>query len=479
MKRILLALFALIGLGLLAACATPDVLPLTPTVGEIPVAQNTVLVPSAAAPPSTFTPTSAPTTLPEPPFSTPLPGWLWYQSGDGAYTITYPSLWQVQNSGAGGTVFSAPETGSQVRISRRVVPTANEAEGNAAALPDEPSTTSTPSPPTCTDWLARVSTHPSDFPGVPVGLEMALNATFGGQPAFFHFSPAPGGGGGSSAVLLFCAEGTVVSLYFQSATDALVPDEAVIYQQMITSLIWQGHAAASPDIPTAWMTGETLVIHWPQLKPVFLSAEKQLFYEAGFAATVLEFDVGTFEVMTDEGEVMRVRGRSYTFSRHLPLGQENGAAATFPEPGDHVFLVGYPVTTADGEPFFTAQYLAVERDGQWQTVGFQTTFDLAYESPDPDLFNHYPQDQPIHLRFLGTVAQIMPYLVDETGNPMTEDELADIAPSQWVLAYGVLLTPENPHLQLEELYALEGTCYPIAAVELDCYPWRHIYPPNP
>ncbi|MEI2608448.1 MAG: hypothetical protein V9G20_07430 [Candidatus Promineifilaceae bacterium] len=206
MKRILLALFALIGLGLLAACATPDVLPLTPTVGEIPVAQNTVLVPSAAAPPSTFTPTSAPTTLPKPPFSTPLPGWLWYQSGDGAYTITYPSLWQVQNSGAGGTVFSSPDTGSQIRISRRTVPTANEAEGNAAApLPDAPFATTTPSPPTCTDWLTNVRANQSSFPGLPVTMTMdiAYNATFSGQPAFFHFSPAPGGGG--SGPVPFCS----------------------------------------------------------------------------------------------------------------------------------------------------------------------------------------------------------------------------------------------------------------------------------
>lgn len=480
MKRILLALFALIGLGLLAACATPDVLPLTPTVGETPVAQNTVLVPSAAAPTHTSITTVSPTTPPELPLPTLLPGWAWYQSGDRVYTIAYPQQWQVQNSGAGGIIFSSPDTGSQIRISRRTVTTASEAEGNAAALPDTPAATTTPTPPTCTDWLTNVRANQSSFPGLPMTMTMdiAYNATFSGQPAFFHFSPAPGGGGSDSALLLFCEAGAIVSLYYQNATDTRLPDEAAIYLQMVESLIWRGRAAAPLDIPTAWATGETLVIRWPQLEPVPLSAEEQLLYEAGFEATVTEVDAGKFEVVTDEGEVMRVRGRSYTFSHNLPVGQENIAAATFPEPGDRVFLVGYPVTTADGEPFFTARYLAVERDGQWQTVGFQTTFDLAYESPDPDLFKHYPSEQPIHLRLLGTLEQIRPYLVAETGQPITGDVWADIEPSQQVFAYGVLLTPENPHLQLEELYALEGTCYPIAAVELDCYPWQRVYPPD-
>ncbi len=474
MKRILLALFALIGLGLLAACATPDVLPLTPTVGEIPVAQNTVLVPSAAAPTHTSITTVSPTTPPELPLPTLLPGWAWYQHIDGVYTIAYPQPWQVQNSGAGGIIFSSPETASQIRLSRRTMSEESGTEGGAAALPD--SATATPAPPTCTDWLATVQANQNSFPGLPTGLHIAFNATFGGQPAFFHFSPAPGGGGSDSALLLFCEAGAIVSVYYQNATDTRLPDEAAIYLQMVESLIWRGRAAAPLDIPTAWATGETLVIRWPQLEPVPLSAEEQLFYQAGFVATVTEMDAGKFEVMTDEGEILRVRGRSYTFSDGLPLGQENPLTPTFPEPGDRAFLIGYPVTSSTGEPFFTAHYLAVERDGQWQTVGFQTTFDLTHESPDPNLFRQYPQDQPIRLRFLGTLSQIMPYLVDEAAQPLVEDIVAGVEATQRVIAEGILLTPENPQLRLESLYVLVGECYPIADIELDCYPWQRLYP---
>lgn len=482
-RRLSYLLMVIIIVLFLDACttlpSTPDSsLMITPTITSV----NESTVPYISTPTVESTPTInvpstvSPTALPETPLPTLPIGWVWYQSVDGVYAIAYPQQWQVQNSGAGGIIFSSLDTGSQIRISRRTVPTANEVEGNAAALPDAPSATATPTPPTCTNWLTSVSTHQSDFPGVPVGLDMTFNATFSGQPAFFHFSPAPGGGGGASAVLLFCTEGTIVSPYFQSASDALVPEEATIYQQMIASLMWRGDAAAPLDIPTTWMTGETLVILWPQLEPALLSAEEQLFYETGFEATVIEFEAGTFEVMTDGGEVMRVRGRSYTFSRSLSLGQESAAAAPFLEPGDRVFLVGYPVTAPGGEPFFTAQYLAVERDGAWQTVGFQTTFDLSYEQLTPNLLQHYPQDQPLRLRFLGTLAQLLPYLVNTTGQPLTEADLQSVSITQQVLAYGILFTPESPQLQLEELYALEGVCYPIAEIERDCYPWQRVYP---
>ena len=475
-RRLCYRLIIIAGLFLLNACTTPPITPtLTLTSVAMTVAETTML-PDSPTPTIAVTPTASPTPIPEPTLLPPMPGWAWYQSIDGVYTIAYPQPWQVQNSGAGGIIFSSPETASQIRLSRRTMSEESGTEGGAAALPDTPSATTTPAPPTCTDWLATVRANQSSIPGLPTGLDIAFNATFGGQPAFFHFSPAPGGGGSDSALLLFCEAGAIVSLYYQNATDTRLPDEATIYLQMVESLIWRGRAAAPLDIPTAWMTGETLVILWPQLEPVPLSAEEQLFYQTGFVATVTEVDVGKFEVMTDEGEVIRVRGRSYTFSGGLPLGQENPSAPTITEPGDRVFLVGYPVTSSTGDQFFTAHYLAVERDGQWQTVGFQTTFDLAHESPDPNLFRQYPQDQPIRLRFIGTLAQLIPYLVDEAGQPLVEDIVNGVEATQQVIAEGILLTPENPQLRLESLYILVGECYPIADIELDCYPWQRLYP---
>jgi hypothetical protein len=315
------------------------------------------------------------------------------------------------------------------------------------------------------------------MPGIPAGMELDFNATFSGRPAFFHFSPPPGGGGGSSAVLLFCQAGTIVSLYYQSASNVLLPAEAAIYQQMLANFIWRGQPAVPLDVPTDWATGYHLAVIWPQLEPVPLSAEEMRPYQEGFEVAVTEVDPGRFVVMTDDGQTIVLRGRYYFFDGGLTPGLENPPVTAALEPGERVFLVGRPVASPAGEQFLDGRYLAVERAGQWQTIGFQTTFDLAYESLAPELLAHYPQDQPIRLRLIGTLEQIMPYLVDEVGTSFTGAGLEEVKPTQQLLVHGILQTPDNPQIQLEELYILEGDCRPIADYELDCYPWQQLYPP--
>ncbi|KXK10546.1 MAG: hypothetical protein UZ22_OP11002000691 [Microgenomates bacterium OLB23] len=165
-RRLSYLLMVIIIVLFLDACttlpSTPDSsLMITPTITSV----NESTVPYISTPTVESTPTInvpstvSPTALPETPLPTLPIGWVWYQSVDGVYAIAYPQQWQVQNSGAGGIIFSSLDTGSQIRISRRTVPTASEVEGNAAALPDAPSATATPTPPTCTNWLTSVSTH--------------------------------------------------------------------------------------------------------------------------------------------------------------------------------------------------------------------------------------------------------------------------------------------------------------------------------
>lgn len=470
---------------LLSACTTlpttlaPTLTPKTTTVVE------TRILPASAMPTIVVTPTLLPTAVPEPTLPPLMPGWTWYQSPGGVYTVAYPPQWQTLDSGGAGIfIFSSPETNSQIRISTYSVSGKSGTDDGTSRLPDAPSATATPSPPACsfsdgTDWLDTVRANWSSFPGIPAAMGLAFNATFGGQPAFFHFSPPPGGGGSFSAVLLFCDAGSIVSLYYQSATDVLLPAEAAIYQQMVASFTWRGQTAAPLEMPTSWMTGEALAIRWPQLKPIPLSAEEMLLYHEGFVATVTELDPGVFEVMTDDGETIRLRSPSYFFNSGLVPGQEDIPTVAPLEVGERVFVVGRPVISPTGEQFLSGQYLAVERAGQWQIVGFQTTFDLAYESLAPELLRRNPQDQPIRLRLLGTWEQIAPYLVDEVGSLFAEALLSEIQAAQQVIIHGVLLTPDNPRLQLEELFILKGNCQEIADYELDCYPWQRLYPPVP
>jgi len=258
-----------------------------------------------------------------------------------------------------------------------------------------------------------------------------------------------------------------------------LPAEAAIYQHMLANFIWRGQTARPLDIPTDWVTGYHLAAFWPQLEPVQLSAEEMRPYQEGFEATVTEVDPGIFVVMTDDGQTIAGRGRYYFFDGGLTPGQENPPVTTALEPGERVFLVGRPVASPGGEQFLDLQYLAVERAGQWQTVSFQVTFDLAYESLDPELLAHYPQDQPLRLRLLGTFEQIAPYLVDEAGTLFTEAGLEEVEPTQQLLVHGILQSPNSPQLRLEELFVLEGDCQLIGDYERDCYPWQRLYPPVP
>lgn len=480
-----LIVVVIVGLFLLSACTPLSTTPtpaLTPTTMAV---VETGILTALATPTIAVTPTFLPTDIPEPTLASLMPGWIWYQSPNGVYTVAYPQQWQtLESGGAGIFIFSSPETNSQIRISTYSVSGKSGTDDGTSRLPDAPSVTVTPSPPACsfsdgTDWLDTVRANRSSFPGIPVAMGLAFNATFGDQPAFFHFSPPPGGGGSFSAVLLFCDAGSIVSLYYQSATDVLLPAEAAIYQQMVASFTWRGHAASPLEMPTSWMTGEALAIRWPQLKPIPLSAEEMLLYHEGFVATVTELDPGIFEVTTDDGQTIRLRSPSYFFNSGLVPGQEDIPTMAPLEVGERVFLVGRPVISPTGERFLSGQYLAVERSGQRQTVGFQTTFDLAYESLNPELLKRYPQDEPIRVRLLGTWEQIAPYLVDEVGSLLADTVLTEIQAAQQVIIHGILLTPDNPRLQLEELFILKGDCQEIADYELDCYPWQRLYPPVP
>jgi hypothetical protein len=268
-------------------------------------------------------------------------------------------------------------------------------------------------------------------------------------------------------------------LYYQNANDEFLPAEAAIYQEMLASFTWRGQTAEPLDIPTDWATGYHLAVIWPQLEPVPLSIEEMRPFQEGFEATVTEVDPGRFVVITDDGQTIVWRGRYYFFDGGLAPGQENPPVTAALEPGERVFLVGRPVAVASpaGEQFLDLQYLAIERDGQWQTVSFQTTFDLAYESPDPELLAHYPQDQPLRLRLLGTLEQVAPYLVDEAGTLFAEAGLEEVELTQQLLVHGILQSPDSPQLRLEELFSLEGDCRLIGDYERDCYPWQRLYPP--
>lgn len=250
-------LIVIVGLFLLNACSPP--IPAIPTPNVIPSSIPTSIVenttsPDLPRPTIAVTATSLPTAIPETTLPTLMPGWVWYGSPNGVYTIAYPRQWQTGTVvGTGVFTFSSPETNSQIRISSRSVSIKDESNDGPVQFPDVPSATATPSSPAChdpsgTDWLDTVRANRSSMPGLPYGTNITINAIFSSQSAYFHFTPPPGAAGGSSILLLFCNTGTIVSLYYQGSTAEFLPAEAAIYQQMAVNFLWRGQTAEPLDI---------------------------------------------------------------------------------------------------------------------------------------------------------------------------------------------------------------------------------------
>ena len=160
------------------------------------------------------------------------------------------------------------------------------------------------------------------MPGLPHGTDITFNATYSGQPAYFHFTPSPGAVGGSSALLLFCEAGTIVSLYYQGSTAELLPAEAAIYQQMVASFVWRGQTAEPLDIPFEQL------LDLPIETTEITAAVSEVFADANII--VLEHPVDGFVTITLGGD-----GRIQT---------ENGDSIDLGaiQPGQQVRAVGEP-----------------------------------------------------------------------------------------------------------------------------------------
>ena len=110
LKRILFFQLLVVGLFLLDACNA--ISPATPLSTAIPpptmtsVGENTTVPNSPTPTIITVSVTSLPNATLEPALASPLPGWVWYESPNGVYTVAYPQQWQTGTVvGRGGIYF--------------------------------------------------------------------------------------------------------------------------------------------------------------------------------------------------------------------------------------------------------------------------------------------------------------------------------------------------------------------------------------
>jgi hypothetical protein len=417
---------------------------------ETPTITPTALVLATAVPvtlpPATTTPTALPssTATSEPFPNLPLlAGWEWHVEKYGRYALPYPTDGVIEKGETAG--FSWPGTGSQVRLFSWPL-----AEGH--------------------EWLAALEQNKASIPILAYKDKLEANASYGEQPALFVYET--GGNGGTMASFFIPTEERIFEIYFQSAVDGLLIEEVGAYLTVVNNFRLGGEDEVEVELPMAWQEGATLAVYFPDSEPAQVTADELRPYREGIEGTVTESDMGQFILVTDDGQIHTFGGRGYKLIELADSVDEFALALEQPllpalEVGERIRVIGYPMTTDN----FRSQFIAVERDGAWQPYGYQTFFDLDREMLDPALLAHYPQDGPLTIWLLGSSETVLPYLVDETGNPWQSDQ--ETVPQ--ILAFGTLInTTTEPRLQVERVYGFSGSCERQGEWSEICYPWQRI-----
>jgi hypothetical protein len=458
-RKILILLYSIVLLMLVAlgACSSSEVEPDTDTTlsTQTSLAQSTASSSSSltdgTAPLLTATSTAflpSPTAegqiatnvpLPSPPI--PLPGWEWYQNETLFYSIMYPHSWVVRSGyREGQTIFSSPETNSEVRVDTWEAPT-NQS------------------------WLDWIKQDPARFALILSSESIIPNAMVLGQPAFFYFQPSAGGGGGDTATLIFQDGNLVFSLLYHSGTMPAYKAEATIYKQMITSFSRATYATDLPVLPAGWEAGSGLVVWREQVEVMNVNETNQ----QEISGILESLDPGIAILTSDDGQSHTLSGGGYYFDGNN-LDMSLMSTNRFIAEGDRLFVVAQLL--ASGK--LKSQYLALEQNGERQPSAYQSFFDLTREQIPFPLLERYLPQEPLQIWLRGTPSQVLPYLMTGENQPFMLEESA-VAAKPEVLAFGTLQNLAVPQISVEKFYVLEQPCL-IEAIKEVCFPWQQIYP---
>lgn len=412
--------------------------PISNTVTAAPVtksfADEIVLTPSAT--PVTMNSLSTPeSTSPAPPVQAEIPGWIWYQNTEANFTITYPQTWIIKPGfRPGQTIFSSPETNSEVRID------------TWPALAD--------------NWLDMVQQDRHRYIYSVTPAAMNINATVIGQPAFFHYQP-PLAGGDDMAMVLFQDDDLLFNIFYQSAA---LNDKAEmgIYDEMVNSFSRSTQADAATILPTGWALGFGSVVFQEQVKL------KETAYQE-ITGTLTSFDPGIVVLTADDGQTYKIGGAG-TYFEGENVDMRAFTTGQLIDVGERLFVVVQPL--ASGQ--FKAVYTAVEKNNNWQPATYQSFFDLNRESLPTSLAAYFPLNEPLSIWLRGLPTQLLSYLV-ESDHGSWANELATATD---VLALGTITNMDPPQLHVEKLYVRTQPCLTDSIAEI-CTGWQQQFPPEP
>jgi hypothetical protein len=460
-KKSVLGLLGAIYMGYLLGCSVTvnhsSLLTLTPTAAETSVRIVNLSTPISntvtAAPVTTsftdeivLTPSATPvamnslstpeSTSPAPPVQAEIPSWIWYQDTEANFTIAYPQTWIIKPGyRSGQTIFSSPETNSEVRID------------TWPALAD--------------NWLDMVQQdrHRYIYSVTPAAID--INATVIGQPAFFHYQPSLAGGD-DMAMVLFQDDDLLFNIFYQSAA---LNDKAEmgIYDEMVNSFFRSTQADAATVLPAGWWTqGSGSIVFQEQVEL------KETAYQE-ITGTLTSFDPGILVLTADDGQTYKI-GRGGTYFEGENVDMRAFTTGQLIDVVERLFVIVQPL--ASGQ--FKAVYTAVEKNNNWQPATYQSFFDLNREPLPTSLAPYFPPNEPLSVWLRGMPTQLLPYLVDNDNGGWANE----VATAVDVLALGTITNMAAPQLQVEKLFVRTQPCLTDSIAEI-CTGWQQQFPPEP
>ena len=387
-----------------------------------------------------------------------LTGWIRYQSDGVGYRIAYPQSWQLQKNLEEGGVgkrehvsFRSPETGSEVIVDVWEITT-----------PDF-------------DFLGWINSNSESILYDRLGEPVTYNAVIMEQQAVFHFHPS-GWGTRDVSMLLFTTEEYCFRILFNSATMPVAKAEPYIFLYMLENFSLPEHPASGISIPTGWEKGAGLITIIDPPKPTSsdLHLDENQYELIGTVENWNDIPGEIhFTLHTDEGSQYSIFGESFRVHfRGLPIDYNYNVHIPRPQRGDRVRVAGRPLVSGE----VLAEYIAIERNGEWQPWFYKTLFNTTTDEFNPIFLSNFgdSDSETVYIWLQGSLRLTLPLLIDDQGQPIKARDWLQYL-EQDTLAYGKLRADKDFRIELYDLYVQDGLCT-FSDMKQYCHSWQKIYP---
>jgi hypothetical protein len=351
---------------------------------------------------------------------TPNPGWVWYEEPEApGILFQLPQEWNVRRSRPAR--YQNPATNSIIEVQ------AFDYTGS--------------------DWLDWVQ-HESQ-PGYSLADGFVReNGLVRGRPAF-HFVEA---GGVYTMELCVRDEGRIILFFFQSAIMPRSKEEMDTLWTLFETVQFASGNEGETSLPTGWLEGLTLTMSYPEqldfsgeLQTITGTVETWQMGPPPYQATIV--DAGGARYLIDLEAHYSLEGFPIAYLAGLPVRFEV-------EPGQSITVKGFPSGEApNGTPRLYPLLIETHDSEEQALLFYQPFFDLY--SVSSKALAEYPVSATVYVR--GSWEQVASLFGSEPQGSAPGD-MAGLDSTTDVLVKGTLSGTELLHVNVSELYYLDGEC---------------------